>query len=49
MDAVIVACIDDSIWIEAAEGEEADVREIMERVMTKGMSLSVPLLVDFEA
>ena len=48
MDARIVACIHDSIWVELAEEEGHEVREIMERVMTTAMSLSVPLSVDFE-
>jgi DNA polymerase I len=46
--ARIVACIHDSIWIEAPLNEQADVREIMERVMTTAMRLSVPLFVDFD-
>jgi DNA polymerase I-like protein with 3'-5' exonuclease and polymerase domains len=49
MDARIVACIHDSIWVEASMREEADVRDIMERVMTATMSLSVPLHIDFES
>jgi DNA polymerase I-like protein with 3'-5' exonuclease and polymerase domains len=44
----IVACIHDSVWVESAEEEEHEVREVMERVMTTAMSLSVPLSVDFE-
>jgi DNA polymerase I len=48
LDARIVACIHDSIWVETPLDEKAEVREIMERVMTKAMSSSVPLLVDFE-
>ena len=44
----IVACIHDSIWIEAPSAEELDVRRVMEEVMTTTMSLSVPLAVDFE-
>ena len=48
LDTRIVACIHDSIWVEAPLDEEQEVREIMERAMTTAMSLSVPLLVDFE-
>jgi DNA polymerase I len=48
LDARIVACIHDSIWVEAALDEAAEVREIMETVMTAAMSLSVPLQVDVE-
>ncbi len=49
LDARMVACIHDSIWVETPLAEEADVREIMETVMTTAMSLSVPLSLDFEA
>jgi DNA polymerase-1 len=49
LEGLIVACIHDSIWVEVPEEEERDVREIMERVMTTAMSLSVPLSVDFGA
>jgi DNA polymerase I len=48
LDARIVACIHDSIWVEAPLNEETHVRDIVEKVMTKAMSLSVPLIVDFE-
>jgi DNA polymerase I len=48
LDARIVACIHDSMWVEAPAEEERGVREIMETVMTTVMRLSVPLLVDFE-
>lgn len=48
MDARIVACIHDSIWIEAVVEEEAEIRMIMETAMTTAVSLSVPLPVDFE-
>lgn len=48
-NARIVACIHDSIRIEAAVEEEREIREIMETVMTTAMSLSVPLAVDFES
>lgn len=48
MDARIVACIHDSIWVESSLREQAHVREMMETVMTTLMSLSVPLPVDFE-
>lgn len=34
LDARIVACVHDSIWVEAILGEEAVVREILEQVMT---------------
>lgn len=44
----VVACIHDSIWVEAPLAEEREVRGIMEEVMTTAMSLSVPLGVDFE-
>lgn len=40
--------IHDSIWGEASAEEKREIREIMETVMTTAMSLSVPLLVDFE-
>jgi DNA polymerase I len=49
LDARVVACIHDSIWVEAPLNEERHVRDIMEKVMTTAMGLSVPLLVDFEA
>jgi DNA polymerase I len=48
LDARTVACIHDAIWVEAPMAEKAEVREIMEKVMTTGMSVSVPLLIDFE-
>jgi DNA polymerase I len=48
LDARIVACIHDSVWIEIPLDEGAVVREIMGRVMTTAMSLSVPLIIDFE-
>lgn len=48
LDARIVACIHDSIWVETQLAEEQEVRETMERAMTTAMSLSVPLAVDFE-
>lgn len=48
LDARMVACVHDSIWVEAPLAEEQSVREIMETVMTTAMSLSVPLPVDFE-
>ncbi|MBI5250756.1 MAG: hypothetical protein HY912_14795 [Desulfomonile tiedjei] len=48
LDARIVACIHDSIWIETAAEEERKVREIMEMVMITAMILSVPLPVDFQ-
>ena len=48
LDARIVSCIHDSIWVETAVDEVAEVREIMEGVMTTAMRLSVPLSVDFE-
>ena len=48
LDARIVACIHDSIWVEAPVDKEAALREVMEKVMTTAMSLSVPLPVDFD-
>lgn len=48
LGAQIVACIHDSIWVEAPVDKEAEVREIMEGIMTTAIILSVPLLVDFE-
>jgi DNA polymerase I len=48
LDARIVACIHDSIWVEAPMDEAKNVRQIMEEVMTTAISLSVPLAVDFE-
>jgi DNA polymerase-1 len=48
LDARIVACIHDSIWVEAPSAEKAAVRRTMEEVMTTAISLSVPLSVDFE-
>jgi DNA polymerase I len=48
LDARIVACIHDAIWVEAPVDKEAELRDVMERIMTTAMSLSVPLLVDFE-
>jgi DNA polymerase-1 len=49
LDARIVASIHDSVWVESAEEEEHEVREVMERIMTTAIELAVPLLVDFEA
>lgn len=48
LDTRIVACIHDSIWVEAVVEEESEVRKIMERGMTTVMPLSVPLQVDFQ-
>ena len=48
LDARIVACIHDSVWIETPWDEVPVVRDIMARVMTTAMSLSVPLEVDIE-
>jgi DNA polymerase I-like protein with 3'-5' exonuclease and polymerase domains len=48
MDARIVACIHDAIWVETPLYEETTVRRIMAEVMTTAVSLSVPLSVDFE-
>jgi DNA polymerase I-like protein with 3'-5' exonuclease and polymerase domains len=48
LDARIVACIHDSIWVETALAEESETRIIMEETMATALSLSVPLLSDFE-
>ena len=49
LDARIVASIHDSVWVESAEEEEHEVREVMERVMTTAVSdFMVPLQIDFE-
>ena len=48
LDARIVACIHDSIWLEATADVEPEVRETVKSVMRTTMSLSVPLAVDFE-
>ena len=48
LDARIVACVHDSVWIEASAEEEREVCAIMETVMTTAISLSVPLSVSFE-
>ena len=48
LDARIVACVHDSISVEAAAKEGSEVRRIMEKVMTKTLRLSVPLVVDIE-
>jgi len=49
LNARIVACIHDSIWVEAVAEEEDEVTRIMEATMTTVMRLSVPLSVNFEA
>jgi len=46
MKARIVMMIHDSIWVEASETEEAQVRRLMRRIMTKAGRLRVPLAVD---
>jgi DNA polymerase I len=48
MNARIVACIHDSIWVEAPVDEAKNVRQIMETVMTSAGDMTVPLSVDFE-
>jgi DNA polymerase I len=48
LGAKIVACIHDSIWVETPKDEAENVRQIMERIMTTAMNISVPLPVDFE-
>jgi len=48
LDARIVACIHDSIWVETAVDEETEVRTVMEKVMTAAVRLSIPLVIDFE-
>jgi len=48
LDGRIVACIHDSVWIEASAEQECEVSETMESIMITAMSLSVPLSVDFE-
>ena len=48
LDARIVACIHDSIWVETPVDDNPEVRTIMGEVMTTAMNVSVPLLVDFE-
>lgn len=48
LDAWIVACIHDAIWLETSMEEEREVRRIMEGVTTTAMSLLAPPLVDFE-
>ena len=46
LDARIVACIHDSIWVEAAADEEPEVRRITTEVMKTAGELGVPLDVD---
>jgi DNA polymerase I-like protein with 3'-5' exonuclease and polymerase domains len=48
LDSRIVACIHDSIWVEASVEEEPEVRDVMETIMTTAISLSVPFSVGFE-
>ncbi len=49
LDARIVACIHDSIWVEAPFDEEVEVREIMGKVMTTAVrDFMVPLQIEFE-
>lgn len=48
LDALIVACIHDSIRVEAADGEETKVRRIMEAVTITRGRLDVPLDIDFQ-
>lgn len=48
LEARIVTCIHDSIWVEAAVDQAAEVHDIMETLMTTAMSISVPLFIDFE-
>ncbi|MFC1833800.1 DNA polymerase [Thermodesulfobacteriota bacterium] len=47
LDARIVVCIHDSIWIETAAEEESEVRKTVTEVMTTAVDLDVPLEVDF--
>ncbi len=48
LSARIVACVHDSIWVEAAMEEENEVRRLMWRMMTTAGKLDVPLEVDFD-
>jgi DNA polymerase-1 len=48
LDARIVACIHDSIWVEAAAEEDAEVRRIMTEVMTGAAKLDEPWEVDIK-
>lgn len=44
----IVACIQDSIWVEPASDDEPEVRNVMAEVMTTAGKLDVPLEVDID-
>ncbi len=48
LDAEIVACIHDSIWVDSPANKQGQVREIMESIMTTVVNLSEPPQVDFE-
>jgi len=48
MRARMVMMIHDSLWVEAPKEQEADVRKLMQEVMTQAMPLSVPLAVDLQ-
>jgi DNA polymerase I-like protein with 3'-5' exonuclease and polymerase domains len=48
LDARIVACIHDSIWVEVAVDEESEVRHLVRRMMTTAGGLRVPLKVDID-
>lgn len=48
LEARMVMMIHDSLWVEAPKEEEAEVRELMQEVMTQATPLSVPLVVDFQ-
>jgi DNA polymerase I len=49
LEARIVACIHDSIWVEAPLDEEPEMRRVMTEVMTNAGKFHVPLEVDFDS
>jgi DNA polymerase I-like protein with 3'-5' exonuclease and polymerase domains len=49
LNARIVPCVHDSIWVEAAVDEAAEVCEIMERVMATMAGLTVPMKVEIDS
>ena len=48
LEAMIVACIHDSIWVEALGDREPEVRRIMTKVMPEAGKMDVPLEADFD-
>ena len=48
LDARIVMVIHDALWVEATISKKAEVKRLMERMMTTAAKLTVPLVVDFK-